>query len=326
MPPNASAPRLLDRVRDRCRRKGYSYETEKTYTRWVVRYVRYHSYTHPRDLGPDDVRDFLSYLATSRRVAASTQNQALNALLFLYRDVLGAEWNTVNAFVRAKRLKRVPVVLTTAEVQLVINHMRGTNRLAAMLLYGAGLRVSEVLRLRIKDLDFRYRLITIRHGKGKKDRHTFLPKPAEPALRRQIEKARIAWQEDLEHRLHGVSLPHALERKYPRAPREWPWQYLFPGASPAVDPRDGRTKRHHRSASAVQKAVRRAVLRAGVEKHATCHTLRHSFATHLLESGTDIRTVQELLGHKDLRTTQVYTHVLQDGRAGTRSPLTALDV
>jgi len=326
MPPSASAPRLLDRVRARCRRKGYSYHTEQTYTRWIVRYVRYHGYTHPRNLHADDVRDFLSHLATARGVAAATQNQALNALLFLHRDVLGAQWDFVDGFVRAKRPKRVPVVLSVQEVKAVLRQMHGTDRLAAMLLYGAGLRVSEALRLRIKDLDFRYRLLTVRHGKGKKDRHTILPRSAEPALRRQIGAARLVWQEDRERGLHGVSLPTALERKYPGAPGEWPWQYLFPASNPSTDPRDGRTKRHHRSVSTLQKAARRAVRNAKIEKHATCHTLRHSFATHLLESGTDIRTVQQLLGHKDLRTTQVYTHVLQDGRAGTRSPLADLDI
>ena len=312
---------FLNRVRAACRRKGYTYQTEKTYLRWIVRYVKYHDTKHPRTFGKDEVRDYLSYLATVRNVAASTQNQALNALLFLHRDVLGAEWDAVSDFDKAQEPDRLPVVLSREEVAALLNAMDGPNGLVAHLLYGAGLRVSESLRLRVKDLDFEYEQITVRQGKGKKDRRTMLPGPLIDPLRRQLRKSKAVWEEDLEAGYGGVSMPKALAQKYPNAASEWRWQYVFPSTRRSEDPRSGDVKRHHRSPSAVQKAVKRAVRAAGINKPATPHTLRHSFATHLLEQGTDIRTVQELLGHQDLRTTQVYTHVLQDGQAGTQSPL-----
>lgn len=319
-PPKESSL-LLDRVRAACQRKGYSYRTEQTYTRWIVRYVKYHDTTHPRHLEKSDVRAYLSHLATERNVAASTQNQSLNAILFLYREVLGRDWDGVTDFDRAKEPDRLPVVLTPEEVQAVLHEMEGPNGLVARLLYGAGLRLSEALRLRVKDLDFDYGQITVRQGKGKKDRCTMLPTTLKTPLRRQLRKSRPVWEEDKDAGYGTASMPTALERKYPNAADEWGWQYVFPSQSRSEDPRSGDIKRHHRSPSAVQKAMKRAVRAAGITKSASCHTLRHSFATHLLAQGTDIRTVQDLLGHDDLRSTQVYTHVLQDGQAGTPSPL-----
>lgn len=319
------SPSLLSRVRALCQRKGYSYRTEQTYSRWIVRYVKYHGTTHPRALDKQDVRDYLSYLATERNLAASTQNQALNALLFLYRDVLGREWDGVTDFERAKEPERLPVVLTPEEVTALLGAMSGTNRLVAGLLYGAGLRLSEALRLRVKDLDFDYEQILVRQGKGKKDRCTLLPTSLKGPLRRQLRKSRSVWEEDREAGSGTASMPTALQRKYPNAADEWAWQYVFPSRSRSPDPRSGDVKRHHRSPSAVQKAVKRAVRAAGITKSASCHTLRHSFATHLLAQGADIRTVQDLLGHDDIRSTQIYTHVLQNGQAGTQSPLDTLN-
>jgi len=318
------SPSLLDRVRARCQRKGYSYRTERTYARWIVRYVTFHDTTHPRALEKQDVRDYLSYLATERNLAASTQNQALNALLFLHHDLLGRDWDGVTDFERTKEPDRLPVVLTPDEVQALLETMRGTNRLVAGLLYGAGLRLSETLRLRVKDLDFDYEQIVVRQGKGKKDRCTLFPTSLKGPLRRQLRKSRTVWEEDREAGHGTVSMPTALERKYPNAADEWAWQYVFPSQSRSEDPRSGDVKRHHRSSSAVQKAVKRAVREAGITKSASCQTLRHSFATPLLAQGTDIRTVQDLLGHDDIRSTQIYTHVLQNGRAGTQSPLDAI--
>lgn len=326
MPSSApeSSPSLLDRVRTRCQRKGYSYRTEQSYTRWIVRYVKYHDTTHPRNLDKQDVRTYLSHLARDRNLAASTQNQALNALLFLYRDVLGRDWEAITDFERAKEPERLPVVLTPEEVNRVLEAMEGPNGLVAHLLYGAGLRLSEALRLRVKDLDFDYDQIVVRQGKGKKDRTTLFPTCLKTPLRRQLRKSQARWEEDRAAGYGTASMPKALERKYPNAADEWAWQYVFPSQSRSEDPRSGQIKRHHRSPSAVQKAVKRAVRAAEIAKAASCHTLRHSFATHLLDQGTDIRTVQDLLGHEDLRTTQVYLHVLSDEHAGTESPLDTL--
>jgi integron integrase len=323
--PDRGSSSLLDQVRAACRRKGYTYRTEQTYARWIVRYVKYHNTRHPGEMGKEEVRTYLSNLATGRNVAASTQNQALNALLFLYRDVLGREWDEIDDFQRAKEPKRLPVVLSEQEVKTLLGRMEGTNGLVAHLLYGAGLRLSDALRQRVKDIDFDYEQITVRQGKGKKDRRTILPEPLEGPLQRQLQKSKVTWQEDLESGYGEASMPLALARKYPNAATEWGWQYVFPSSQRSEDPRSGDVKRHHRSPSAVQKAVKRAVRAAGITKPATPHTLRHSFATHLLKQGTDIRTVQELLGHQDLRTTQIYTHVLQQGKAGTRSPLAIIE-
>ena len=323
--PHDNKPKLLDRVRSACRVRGYSLHTERAYCQWTKRYVLHHGTRHPREMGAAEVRSYLTYLAKERDVAASTQNQALSALLFLYQDVLDIDLGEVGTFVRAKRPTRLPVVLTRAEVARVLHATKGEARLAASLLYGAGLRRSEVLRLRVKDLDFGYGQILVRDGKGKKDRRVMLPPSLERSLQRQLQKARALHAEDLEAGYGAVYLPHALMRKYPGAPTEWKWQYVFPARRRSKDPRSDRVGRHHRSASWLGKHVKRAAERANIPKRVSCHVLRHSFATHLLDDGADIRTVQELLGHKDVRTTMIYTHVMQRGVA-TKSPLDEIEL
>ncbi len=319
-----SPPKLLVQLRNKLRAKHYSYRTEQTYSAWVKQYIVFHGKRHPREMGKQEIEAFLSYLAVVRRVSASTQNQALAAILFLYREVLEQNTEILVDVIRARRIERVPVVLTQNEVASVLREMQGAPLLAASLMYGSGLRLMECLRLRIKDVDFSYGQLTVRHGKGGKDRVVPLPERVHAPLREQIEKALALHQQDLEAGFGEVFLPYALKTKYPKAGRSAGWQYIFPARSLCTDPHDGVTRRHHLDESWVQKAVRRAVVTADIRKHATSHTFRHSFATHLLESGSDIRTVQELLGHKDLRTTQVYTHVLNRGRLGTRSPLERL--
>ena len=315
--------KLLDQVRRACRTKHLSLSTEQAYVRWTRRYVRYHGLRHPHELTEDDVQAFLSYLAMERSVAASTQNQALSALLFLYANVLRRPLGDLGAVVRAKRPKRLPVVLSRVEVEAVFVHLEGVPRLVASLLYGSGLRQTEALRLRVKDLDFDYCQLTVRQGKGDKDRHTLLPEILHESLHRQLRKAKALHEEDLEAGYGEVALPYALARKYPHAGYEWGWQYVLPSRKRSIDPRSGVERRHHLSVSVVQKAFKRAVRKAGITKPASPHTLRHSFATHLLERGYDIRTVQELLGHKDVRTTMIYTHVLNRGMS-VRSPLEEL--
>ncbi len=319
-----SPPKLLDQLRVKIRLKHYSYRTEQTYSAWVKRFIVFHGMRHPRELGKPEIECFLSYLAVVQNVSASTQNQALASILFLYRHVLEQDMDVLVDSVRAKRTERVPVVLTQNEVTAVLREIKGAPLLAASLMYGSGLRLMECLRLRIKDIDFGYGQISVRHGKGAKDRMVPLPVSVEESLRKQIEKALALHECDLALGYGEVFLPYALKRKFPHAGRSPGWQYVFPARSLCVDPHDGVTRRHHLDESWVQKAVRRAVVAADIRKHATCHTFRHSFATHLLESGADIRTVQELLGHKDLRTTQVYTHVVNRGRLGARSPLDRL--
>ena len=272
-------------------------------------------------MGADEVRQFLSHLAVEGHVAASTQNVALCALLFLYRDVLGVELPYVEGIQRAKRPTRVPVVFTRREVQRMRGRLSGTYALIAGLLYGAGLRLMEAVRLRVKDLDFEYMEILVRDGKGEKDRRTILPGPLAEPLRHQLERVRLLHEEDLREGFGEVFLPYALARKYPNAAKEWAWQYVFPSAKLSIDPRSGVTRRHHVSADSVQREVKKAIRSAGITKHGGCHTLRHSFATHLLEDGYDLRTIQELLGHSDVRTTQIYTHVLNRGGRGVCSPL-----
>jgi len=316
-------PKLLDRVRAVCRRRGYSIHTERAYCQWTRRYVRYHGTRHPRTLGAGHVARFLTYLATERTVAPATQNQALSALAFLYQEVLEMELGDLDDFQRAKRPERLPVVLTREEVRAVLTAMRGEARLAASLLYGAGLRQIEMLRLRVKDVDFGYEQITVRDGKGRKDRRTMLPASLKRGLQRQLRKAKAIHAEDLEDGYGAVYLPDALARGYPSAPTEWKWQYVFPAETLSTDPRGGATRRHHRSSSWIARRLKRAVKQAGLTKPATCHTLRHSFRALLLEDGADIRSVQELLGHKDVRRALVYTHVLQRGVA-TKSPLEEL--
>jgi len=314
-------PRLLDRVRDEMRLRHYSLRTEKTYIEWIKRYIIFHNKRHPSGMGETEITTFLTWLATDRKVAASTQNQALAALLFLYKAVLGVELDWMDGIVRAKRPVRVPAVLTKDEVRAVLTKMTGTNKLLAHLLYGTGMRVSEALRLRVLDIDFGYKQIVIRSGKGNKDRVTVLPESLVKPLQRQLEYARSLHNNDLAEGFGSVYLPFALERKFPNAHTEWRWQYAFPSGNRSADPVSGVIRRHHLHEKNLQRALRKAAFDARISKRITTHTLRHSFATHLLENGYDIRTVQELLGHRDVKTTQIYTHVLNRGGRGVRSPL-----
>jgi len=315
------ALRLLDRVRAEIRTRQYSYRTEQAYVHWVRTFVRFHGRrTNPRDMGEAEVKAFLEHLAIGRRVSASTRNQALSALLFLYGKVLGVELGWLDGLPRAKRREHEPVVLSPAETARVLALMRDPHRLMAQLMYGSGLRLRECVKLRVKDIDFHYRQVTVRHGKGGKDRVTVLPDALIPAVERQLERSRAIHEQDLREDFEGVSLPHALARKYPSAARELAWQYVFPSRRRVPDPRTGRVLRHHAHESGLQRDFRRALRAAGVHEHAGTHVLRHSFATHLLERGHDIRTVQELLGHRDVRTTMIYTHVIRRGGQGVRSP------
>ena len=317
-------PRLLDQVRDRIRVKHYSLRTEQAHIQWIKRFIFFHGKRHPKDMAAPEVEAFLSHLATEKNVSASTQSQALSALLFLYREVLGIELPWLENLTRAKKPQRLPVVLTVAEVKAILVRLDGRNALMANLLYGAGLRLMEVLRLRVKDVDFGMRQITVRDGKGFKDRVTMLPESLIEPLQRYLQKVKEIHQEDLRAGFGEVYLPYALERKYPNAGREWGWQYIFPSSQRSIDPYSGKERRHHLDEKVLQRAVKTAVRDAGISKPASCHTMRHSFATHLLESGYDIRTVQELLGHKDVSTTMIYTHVLNRGGRGVTSPLDSL--
>jgi integron integrase len=314
-------PSLLDCVRSAIRLRHYSIRTEEAYVRVIRRFILYHGKRHPREMGTDEIRQYLSHLATDGNVAAATQNVALAALLFLYREVLQIELPLVEGVERARRPRRIPVVLTSEEVKRVLAHLTGTHHLMASLLYGAGLRLMECVRLRVKDLDFDYRQIIVRDGKGEKDRRTILPQPLAEPLHRHLARVRLQHEEDVRLGCGSVYLPYALERKYPNAATEWVWQYVFPAAKLSVDPRAGERRRHHASGDGLQRAVKRAIQGAGVQKRASCHTLRHSFATHLLEAGYDIRTIQELMGHADVATTMIYTHVLNKGGRGVKSPL-----
>jgi integron integrase len=308
-------------VRARCRVKHYSLRTERAYLYWIRRFIVANQKRHPRELGATEVEAFLSSLATREDVAASTQNQALSALLFLYREVLGMRLPWMESVVRAKRPQRIPTVLSREEVTRLLAMLDGPCWLLGSLLYGTGMRLMESLRLRIKDVDFDRNEICVRNGKGGKDRRLPLPRALREALSQRVEQVRVRHEQDLATGLGAVYLPHALERKYQNAAREFGWQYLFPAAQLSVDPRSGLQRRHHLDEAVLQRAVKAARTRAGIDKPATCHTLRHSFATHLLEMGHDIRTVQELLGHKDVATTQLYTHVLNRGAGGVLSPL-----
>jgi integron integrase len=321
VPQSGRQPRLLDQVRDAVRRRHYSYRTEKTYLHWIRRYILFHHRRHPVEMGEVEIAAFLTHLAVDRRVSASTQNQALNAIIFLYKQVLEREIGLIQGVTRAKRGSRLPVVLTHDEVQKVLSRMSGREWLMAGLMYGAGLRVSECLQLRIKDLDFGYGQIFVRDGKGKKDRSVPLPQTLAPALRARIEEVRRIHQCDLTDGYGEVSMPFALQRKYPNAARELGWWYIFPASHRSRDPHSGRIKRHHLDDSVIQRAIRQAVLGAGIHKPVSCHALRHSFATHLLMAGRDIRTIQELLGHNDVSTTMIYTHVLGRGAQGVASPM-----
>ncbi|MBK9160157.1 MAG: integron integrase [Nitrosomonadales bacterium] len=314
-------PKLLDQVRDKLRVKHYSIRTEQAYLGWIKRYIYFHDKTHPKDLGARDIEAFLTHLAVAGKVSASTQNLAKSSLLFLYREVLEIQLPWLDNVTQAKAPKRLPVVLTVAEVQAVLSRLSGTHLLIASLLYGGGMRLMEAMRLRVKDVDFERHEILVREGKGFKDRVTMLPETVVAQLKAHLLKVKALHEEDLAAGFGEVFLPFALDRKYPNAGREWGWQYVFPSRNLSVDPRSGKTRRHHVDEKGVQRAVKQAVRDAGLAKPATPHTLRHSFATHLLQSGYDIRTVQELLGHSDVSTTMIYTHVLNKGGRGVVSPL-----
>ena len=316
-----SKKKLLDQVRDVLRRNNYAYRTEQAYIPWIKRYIFFHNLKHPGELTERDIEAFLTHLAVTREVAPSTQNQALAALLFLYREVLHLPLDEEILPVPAKRPKHLPVVLSREEVHAVLNELSGNYLLICQLLYGCGLRVTECLTLRVQDLDFDRSEITVRSGKGAKDRRTMLPETIRQPLLRQLGLAQAAHENALSEGFGTVELPKGLARKYPSAAREWIWQFVFPAPQQSRDPRSGELRRHHLHPSGLRKAVQAAAIKAGVKKHVTPHTFRHSFATHLLEDGYDIRTVQELLGHADVKTTMIYTHVLNKGGKGVKSPL-----
>ncbi len=315
------SPKLLDQVRSRCRRLGYSVRTERAYASWIRRFVLFNGKRHPRELGSHDVEKFLTDLAVRGNVAASTQNQALSAILFLYREILGLELPWMENVTRAKRPQRLPVVLSRTEVERLLTMIDAEVWLMAALLYGSGMRLMECMRLRVKDVDFERRQITVRNGKGGKDRQVPLPESVRDRLKTAIERVRILHAQDVSEGHGMVWLPNALARKYPKADLEFAWQYVFPARSLSVDPRSGITRRHHVDEAILQRAIKAARFKAGIDKPVTPHVLRHSFATHLLEFGADLRTIQMLLGHKDVATTQIYTHVLNRGAGGVLSPL-----
>jgi integron integrase len=313
---------LLNQIRGVMRTRQYSLQTEKTYNYWIKKYIFFHDVRHPKEMGAAEIAAFLTHLAVEENIAATTQNQAMFALLFLYKDVLGAKIESLGGkFTSAKQTTRVPVVLTREEAAAVLSNLRGVHWIMGNLLYGAGLRLKECLRLRVKDLDFGHRQIVVRDGKGGKDRFTILPDKLVEPLRKHLETIKIVHENDLKAGLGAVLLPFAFDGKHSTAAREWKWQYVFPSGKLSPDPRTGKTGRHHLSESGLQKAVKIGLQKASIEKHASCHTLRHSFATHLLQNGADIRTIQDLLGHRELTTTMIYTHVLQNNRLGVKSPV-----
>jgi integron integrase len=317
------APRLLDEVRKAIRLRHFSYRTEKSYVDWIRRFVVFHEKRHPKEMGGPEVEQFLSHLARDRNVSAATQGQALAALLFLYKRVLNVDLPWIDNVVRATRPKRLPTVLSQQDAQSVLANLQGVYWLIGALFYGSGLRLTEALRLRVKDLELGNCRIVVRDGKGSKDRVTILPITLVPHLRAHLERMRELHQQAITRGVGGVELPFALERKYPRAPMEWGWQYVFPATRTSIDPRTGKRRRHHIFEDTVQRHVRSAARAAGIEKPVSPHTFRHSFATHLLENGYDIRTVQELMGHKDVSTTQIYTHVMAKGTSSVKSPFDA---
>jgi integron integrase len=323
--PAGAKPKLLDRLRAACRLRHYSLRTEEAYAAWVVRFIRFHRLRHPLEMGANEINAFLTHLAVEGHVSASTQNQAFSALLFLYQKVLEVDPGRIVGVVRAKRPLRLPVVLSRDEARRVLEQLEGTYRLIGLLLYGSGLRLIESLRLRVKDVDFPLNQLIVRHGKGGKDRRTVLPDAVKAPLADHLGRVRELHRRDLARGYGRVALPDAFERKAPAATTDWPWQYVFPSATISTDPRSGDRRRHHAHEGSVNRAIREAVRRAGLTKRATSHSFRHSFATHLLEDGHDIRTVQELLGHVDVSTTMIYTHVLNRGAQGVRSPLDRLD-
>jgi integron integrase len=314
---------FMDTLRDKIRVKQYSYKTEKTYLDWAARFIRFHKLCHPKDMGKAEIEAFLTHLAKSG-ISASTQNQALQAILFMYREMLDRTFENIQA-VRAKGSTRIPVVLTMDETKRVLCRLRGVHHIIGYLLYGGGLRLMECLRLRVKDIDFELHTITLHETKSNRDRITVLPKAVEESLRLHLAKVKAQHDEDLAHGYGSVEMPGALARKYSRAEYEWGWQYVFPASQMSRDPRSGMIRRHHLYETSVQKAIRKAAREAGIVKPIGPHTFRHSFATHLFQAGTDIRKIQEILGHKDLKTTMVYTHVTGVG-IGIKSPLDSLDI
>ncbi|MBN1781125.1 integron integrase [bacterium] len=314
------SPRLLDQVRAELRLRHYSYRTEKSYIFWIRQYIYFHGKKHPDDLGEKEITGFLTHLAVIKKVAASTQNLALCAIVFLYKHVLKKDPGNFNDLVWAKKPSRIPVVFSRDEVRTILNRLDGVHRIMATLLYGAGLRLRECLNLRIKDIEFDFNQILVRNAKGGKDRVVPLPQKLKEPLKEQIARVKKIHQQDLEDGYGSVYLPNALERKYPNAARQFGWQYVFPAHQISTDPISGTRRRHHLYDSVLQKAVKNAIRKSGIYKHAGCHNLRHSFATHLLEDGYDIRTVQELLGHNDVKTTMIYTHVLNKGGLAVTSP------
>jgi len=315
----AHPPKLLEQVRQSLRTKHYSFRTEKSYISWIKQFVLFHGKSHPKDMGEEEVNKFLTHLAVKRKVSASTQNQALCAIVYLYKHILKRDIDDLN-ICWAKKHKRIPVVLTREEVKELFNQLSGNYWIMAMVLYGAGLRLREVLHLRVKDIDFNYNQIIIRDTKGREDRVVPLPKKVKDSLQHYLKKVKNLHNQDLKKGFGNVYLPNALEKKYPNAAREWIWQYVFPAHKISTDPRSGIRRRHHLYDTVLQRAIKTASKKAGIQKRVTCHTLRHSFATHLLEDGHDIRTIQELLGHKHLETTMVYTHVVKQGALGIKSP------
>lgn len=313
--------KLMDQVREVLRYHHYSIRTEEAYVRWILQFIRFHNKKHPKILGKEEIESFLSYLATERHVAAATQNQAMNAILFLYKRVLDMPVDEKIEALRSKKAKRLPTVLSRVEVKRLMAEMQDTNHLMAMLLYGSGLRLMECIRLRVKDVDFDNHLIVVRDGKGNKDRSTLLPDIMQEKLKKHLVTVKKLHQEDLDKGLGEVYLPNALQVKLKGAAKSWHWQYVFPSQKLSVDPRSGKTRRHHIDETTLQKAVYNAVKKAEITKRASCHTLRHSFATHLLEDGVNIRVLQELLGHKDVSTTEIYTHVMNKDFSGIQSPL-----
>ncbi len=318
------AKKLMEEVQNTLRLHHYSYRTEETYIQWIRRFILFHGKRHPRETGAAEIQEFLSDLAVRGRVSASTQNQALSAILFLYQKVLQIDLSWMDDIVRAKRSVRIPVVLTRDEVSRVLNAMSGKHWLMASILYGSGLRLVECQRLRVQDIDFEYLQLTIRDGKGSKDRRTMLSERLVPHIEQHLRRVRGVYERDLKKGLPGVSLPYAIDRKYREAAKEWKWQYVFSSSRYAYIQSNMSRRRHHAHSSSLSRAVKVAVREADITKRATCHTFRHSFATHLLENGYDIRTVQELLGHANVRTTMVYTHVIKRGGRAVRSPLDAI--
>lgn len=314
-------PRLLEQIKDQMEIRNYSPNTIQPYLKWIRFFILFHGKQHPVHLGADHVRAFLSYIVKEMRLSASSQNQALNALLFMYKQVLQIDLGPIGDALRARRTKRIPDVLTRREVRSVLNLIEGTPRLVASLLYGAGLRLNDGIQLRVKDLDFEKKEIIVHHGKGGKDRRSMIPESLSLQLQDHLQKVRELHKRDLQDGYGQAPLPNALSKKYPNADKEWGWQWIFPAATRYQDPSDKIWRRYHIHESTVQKAVKAAARNSGLPKRIGCHTFRHSFATHLLEEGYDIRTVQELLGHKDVKTTMIYTHVLNKGGLGVKSPL-----